>query len=111
MRASASTALVDRHVPQAPPVERLSGPAAVPLAQPEPGEAGHEVELARPDVAQGERAEADPVGADADVRLVHALGGPVEAPDLQPDAVRTDAARVDVLVDAVPVLPQAVHRV
>ena len=101
------SAAVDRHVPQAARVERLTRPPAPAGLQAQPGEAGHEVELAGPDVAQHERVELDARAAEPDVALVDALGDAVEAPDLDRDAVGADLLRLDVLVDAAAVLAQA----
>jgi ABC transporter len=77
---------------------RLAVPAPPSFTQPETGDASHEVELGRVGQAQPDRAEDEPVGADADVVLVEDLRHGVVPADVQHDVVDPDVLGVDVLV-------------
>ena len=77
--------------------ERLARPAGEALAQPEPGEPRHQVELGGIGVADRDRVEADATLVDDDVLRVHALLAPAVAAHLELNALELDVERADTL--------------
>src|SRR5690349_13908479 len=82
---SSAGPLVDRDVPSAPRADLGALPVAPAVAEPEAGEAGHEVELGGPGVADLDRVEADLAVADHHVLAPEALAHGIVLGNLEAD--------------------------
>src|SRR5215469_10909190 len=98
VRLPVGCSLVDADVAPAGGGEGFAVPAAPSFVRPEPGDAGHEVELWGVGQAETDRCEHDGVGADVDVVIVEDLGYRVVVAYAQCDLVYPDFLGVDELM-------------
>src|SRR5439155_21118598 len=98
MSATLRRSLVHAHVQRARGGERLAPPPAPSLSQPQAGEPGHEVELARPGVADRDRLQADPVPPQVDLMRIDPLLDGIVPADVEADVVELHVAHRHELV-------------
>src|SRR5205814_9151306 len=97
-RRCRSGSLVDRDVRLAARPELVAPPAAPALAQPQPGETGHQVELGRVRVAKSDRPQLGAACAYRGQLDVNPLRDRVVAGQVEVDAVAFDLQHRDALV-------------
>src|SRR5882757_9488725 len=98
MEWTASSTAIHRDMRSGHRRECLPAPAGPAVAQAQPGELGHQVELGRPRVAQPHRQQSDAVRAQRHVLGVDALTERVVLASVQDDFVDRDAVDVRALL-------------